>query len=83
MTARPRPIRFRELAPWLVRLAATLLALGAFAAPVLADSHPAEEATPTPQVDSQPVLSAIVQRQAFTQPDEDLAHNIPDLLVTD
>ena len=28
------------------------------------------------------MFSAIVQRQAFTQPDESLAHNIPDLLVT-
>ncbi len=82
ITARLRPAPSRGLARWLVRLAATLLALGAFAAPVLADSHPAEEATPTPQVDSQPVFSAIVQRQSFTQPDESLAHNVPDLLVT-
>ncbi len=82
MTARPRAIRFPELAPWLVRVAAVLLALVAFSAPALADSPPVEEVAPIPRVDSQPMFSAIVQRQAFTQPDESLAHNIPDLLVT-
>ena len=59
----------------IVRLRTTLLslllALIALPAPVLADDPP-----PTSQ------LSAVVLQSAFTQPDDHLAHNIPDLRLT-
>ncbi len=53
----------------------SLLAFVAFAAPVVADQHDADEmATSGP--------SAVVERSAFTQPDETLGHNIPDLMLS-
>ena len=59
----------------ITRLRATILGLFlgliALPAPVLADDPP-----PTSQ------LSAVVLQSAFTQPDDHLAHNIPDLRLT-
>ncbi len=53
----------------------SLLAFVAFAAPVVADQHDADEmATSGP--------SAVVERSAFTQPDATLGHNIPDLSLS-
>ncbi len=49
-------------------LFAVLLATVAFAAPTLGDSHTG--------------LSAVVVRSVFVEPDDHLAHNIPDLRVT-
>ncbi len=70
---RPRP---RRLGAILLTLLVTLI--GSFT-PALADTSATEEATPTTAADS---FSTIVQRTTFTKPDERLAHNIPDLLVT-
>lgn len=62
-----------------IRLVSILLAsvfvLMAFATPVVADQHDEDEMAATG-------LSAVVQRSAFTQPDESLGHNIPDLMVS-
>lgn len=56
-------------------LCTVLLALVAFAAPVGADSHQTDDMA----TDG---LYATVQRSAFTQPDESLGHNIPDLMLS-
>ena len=55
----------------ITRLRATVLGLIALPAPALAD-----DPSPTSQ------LSAVVLQSAFTQPDDHLAHNIPDLRLT-
>ena len=71
-TVGPRP-RPRRLGAILLTLLVGIVALPVTA---LADTPPADETTPTA------TLSAVVQRRTFTKPDERLAHNIPDLLVT-
>lgn len=53
----------------------TLLAFVAFAAPVAADQHDADEMATGG-------LSAVVESSAFTQPTEILGHNIPDLMLS-
>lgn len=61
---------------------ALLLAFLAWTTPALADLQPEEDMAPVTRVDSRSTIFAIVQRNSFTQPDEHLRHNIPDLLVT-
>ena len=58
-----------------------VLAFVALATPALAE-HPGEETTPASGADGHSKVSAMVQRSVFVQPDDDLAHNIPDLLVS-
>lgn len=53
-------------------LLATVLALVAFVTPVVADQHDMASDD----------LTAVVQQSAFTQPDESLGHNIPDLMLS-
>ena len=62
-----RPVRLRAL------LLALLLASIVFAAPAFADD---------PEADGDAGLSAVVLRSIFTEPDANLAHNIPNLRVT-
>lgn len=58
-----------------VILLATVVALVVFVTPVVADQHDQDEM-------ASDGLSAVVQRSAFTQPDESLGHNIPDLMLS-
>ena len=62
-----RPVRLGAL------LLALLLASIVFAAPAFADD---------PEADGDAGLSAVVLRSIFTEPDANLAHNIPNLRVT-
>ncbi len=66
---RPAPIRLVSI------LLASLFVLVAFVTPVMADQHDQDDMTSGG-------LSAVVQRSAFTQPDETLGHNIPDLTLS-
>lgn len=54
---------------------ALVVALLAFATPVVADQHDQDDMAGAG-------LSAMVERSAFTQPDESLGHNIPDLTLS-
>ena len=76
---RPRsPLRF-PLAGRVVGILLTLiLAFIASATPALA-GHPGEETATASGADSHSRISAKVKRSVFTQPDDYLAHNIPDL----
>ena len=56
-------------------LLASLLAIVAFVTPVIAANPAADEM-------ASGGLSAMVRQAAFAEPDETLAHNIPDLLVS-
>ena len=56
-------------------LLTSLLALGAFVPPVVADEHAADEM-------ASGGLSAVVQQSAFLAPDASLGHNIPDLTLS-
>ena len=79
---RPCPPLRSLLAGRLVGVCLTLiLAFVALATPALA-AHPGEETTPASEADGHSKISAMVQRHVFVRPDDDLAHNIPDLLVS-
>ena len=58
-----------------------VLAFVALTTPVMA-GHPGGEKESASEADGHSDISAMVKRSVFNKPDSDLAHNIPDLLVT-